>query len=215
MGATVTARVERPDSSVITIDLRDDGLGCDAIKNDGIYSAYFVNYNIAGRYNVLVSAINDGNAQLGSRITKHYNRNVKKHPRARSANKTFSIQDFKQVLQFSNTVQNTVSIPAFSRVQNAGAFRLKSYSSVDRIPPIKVTDFSFASIDENSKSIELIWTSAGDDLSVGTAKLIQIRADLNLAQIVDDISFDSLYLFNQNDVKYILKNKNLIFNRMT
>ena len=214
MDATVVARVERPDSSVIAIDLRDDGLGCDAIKNDGIYSAYLVNYTEKGRYNVLVSAVNDGNAQLGSRMGRnYYNRSVNKHSKTKSASKTFSIQDFKQVLQFSNTVQNTIRIPAFSRVQNAGEFRLVSYSSVDKIPPIRVTDFSFSSIDENSKTIELIWTSAGDDLSVGTAKLIQIRADLNLSKFENDISFDSLYLFNQNDVMFILFfSENLIFN---
>jgi len=209
--AKVSARVDRPDGTYVEVKLEDNGIGCDAVKNDGIYSAYFADYTTIGRYNVLVSAVNDEGAKLGSSyISKKYKNVNKNHKTISSVNKTFSIDDFSQVVFFSNNNENSASIPvpAFSRVQNAGAFNLKSLPVYDTTPPIRVTDLSIASIDENSNTIDLIWTSAGDDLTVGTAKEVQIRADPDLAKLQDDSNFDSLYLFTDQKVIIGIKNEN-------
>jgi Mg-chelatase subunit ChlD len=56
LGASITAEVTRPDGSVNTITLRDDGTHGDGAANDGVYGQNFYNTGLAGSYNVLVKA---------------------------------------------------------------------------------------------------------------------------------------------------------------
>ncbi|XP_051869143.1 calcium-activated chloride channel regulator 1-like [Pristis pectinata] len=52
--ANVTAIIERPSGPPIEQELSDDGLGADIVRNDGIYSRYFLSFNGTGRYSVKV-----------------------------------------------------------------------------------------------------------------------------------------------------------------
>jgi hypothetical protein len=199
--ASVSARIEKPNGDSIDIALNDDGVGADSIRNDGIYSGYFTDYSVKGRYNVLVTAINNGNAKSKSYLEEKRYRNKLFNKRTTKAfNKSLTIDDFKQVYFFSNNLDSLQSLQPFSRSQNAGAFRLEKDFLTDNIPPIRVNDFSIISVDENSHSIDLQWTSAGDDLTAGIAKEIQIRADYDVNSLIDENNFDSLYKFTEQQV---------------
>ena len=52
LNLTVTALVDRPfdDESLFQFPLRDDGVGADKEKDDGVYSGYFSAYTAVGRY---------------------------------------------------------------------------------------------------------------------------------------------------------------------
>jgi calcium-activated chloride channel regulator 1/calcium-activated chloride channel regulator 2/calcium-activated chloride channel regulator 4 len=199
--ASVSASIETPNGDNINIALYDNGLGSDSVKNDGIYTAYFTDYKTVGRYNVLVSAVNDGNAKLRTKSFRRYkNSFAENRNTTHSRNKTNTIDNFKQVLFFSNNNLNLKTIHEFSRVQNAGAFRLLRSPNIDNIPPNRVTDLSIASIDEFSHTVDLQWTSAGDDLTTGTAQQIVIRADYDLNKFHSDTEFDNLYELTNKQV---------------
>ncbi|XP_055521014.1 calcium-activated chloride channel regulator 1-like [Leucoraja erinacea] len=52
--ANVTAIIERPSGPPVGLQLSDDGLGADIVRNDGIYSKYFLSLNERGRYSAKV-----------------------------------------------------------------------------------------------------------------------------------------------------------------
>jgi hypothetical protein len=69
------AYVERPDGVLQVIDLLDSGVGADSEKNDGIYSRYYVDPIVNGRYNLLCvvngsesSYVDDGNQQSNTTL---------------------------------------------------------------------------------------------------------------------------------------------------
>ena len=59
IGAQATATIESPSStfSPIEIQLRDDGLGPDLDKDDGIYSAIMLNTEVTGKHTVSVNVV--------------------------------------------------------------------------------------------------------------------------------------------------------------
>ncbi len=202
--ASVSATVETPNGNNVKIQLYDNGIGADSIKNDGIYTAYFTQYELYGtykRYNVLVSAINDGKAKLKSGPPRKYKYLFqKRNKKTIGSQKANCFDNFKQVLFFSKRNDNFEPVNEFSRVQNAGAFRLISNPTLDDIPPNRVTDFSIASVDEYSQTVDLQWTSAGDNLTTGTAKQLIIRADYDLNKLRSDDEFDKLFQFTEKQV---------------
>lgn len=61
IGASVTARVTRPDGSVVPLTLFDDGNEAfhgDALAADGLYSNYFTAFNGPGAYDVEITVVN-------------------------------------------------------------------------------------------------------------------------------------------------------------
>ncbi len=67
-GALVTARVEKPDASVTTIRLYDDGAHGDGSANDGLYANNFYQTGQLGNYNVTVNA--NGTSALNGAFTR-------------------------------------------------------------------------------------------------------------------------------------------------
>jgi hypothetical protein len=55
-GASVTAAIQRPDESVESLALYDDGLHGDVAANDGIYTNAYSNTTTSGTYGITVSA---------------------------------------------------------------------------------------------------------------------------------------------------------------
>ncbi|UYV76173.1 hypothetical protein LAZ67_13002938, partial [Cordylochernes scorpioides] len=68
LGAHIVATVDRPMGSLVDIVLLDNGAGADGTRNDGIYSAYFTQFNGDGRYSVVAQVVNNG--QAGVRIKR-------------------------------------------------------------------------------------------------------------------------------------------------
>ncbi|UYV76188.1 hypothetical protein LAZ67_13002973 [Cordylochernes scorpioides] len=62
LGASVVATVDRPMGSLVDIELMDNGAGADGTRDDGIYSAYFTQFNGNGRYSVVARVVNNGQA---------------------------------------------------------------------------------------------------------------------------------------------------------
>ena len=59
IGVQVTATIESPSStfSPIEVQLRDDGLGPDLDKDDGIYSAIMLNTEVTGKHTVSMNVV--------------------------------------------------------------------------------------------------------------------------------------------------------------
>lgn len=61
------AYVLKPDDTVDILELLDNGVNADTSANDGVYTRYYTNVNLKGRYSVKCQVLNDGSAyeQLG------------------------------------------------------------------------------------------------------------------------------------------------------
>ena len=66
IGAQVTATIESPSSafSPIEIRLRDDGLGPDLDKDDGIYSTIILNTEVTGKHTVSVNVVGGNDVKV-------------------------------------------------------------------------------------------------------------------------------------------------------
>ena len=66
LSATVVAHVTTPSPSSPEVDiaLLDNGVGADAIRDDGIYTKYFTQFVGKGRYSVVCEVRNDGTAVI-------------------------------------------------------------------------------------------------------------------------------------------------------
>lgn len=208
VGAKVKAVIDRPLGSPVEVFLKDNGAGPDVSENDGIYSGFFTQFNGNGRYAVVANVINDGDAKLkiGSKasgalaVTKLKNL---KDLEKKNATSTFRTSEF--------VLTNKTEKPAepkgkpadvFERVSNAGAFRLDSFkaNNEDIIPPSRVSDLSVLSSYElaDKKFVTLKWTSPGDDLDVGNATSIDLRASVVAEDLLE--RFTELESFNKTSV---------------
>ncbi|EEC19140.1 hypothetical protein IscW_ISCW023766 [Ixodes scapularis] len=67
VGADVMAIVQRPNPPDVKIKLRDDGIGADAVKDDGTYSGAFVQFNGKGHYKAAVEVAPVPDTKLAKR----------------------------------------------------------------------------------------------------------------------------------------------------
>uniref|UniRef100_T1JCB1 VWFA domain-containing protein n=1 Tax=Strigamia maritima TaxID=126957 RepID=T1JCB1_STRMM len=165
--ATVSAEIERPDGSVITMQLLDNGNGPDVFPNDGIYSKYFTLYvKESGRYTVKATVIGNQLSTIrqagfiGSRI-------------------------IAVDLDYMQNQNLTESVPtgSFERVSNGGSFQpAQNFTSKDTIPPIKVYDLKLINISAD-RIISIQWTAPGDDLDDGTVTKYDIQYSSNVQRL--------------------------------
>ena len=67
-------------------------------------------------------------------------------------------------------------MPEFTRVSEAGAFKVENFKkNIDLIPPGRVTDLQVVTIDEDDQIVELQWTAPGDDAFTGLEQSIHLR----------------------------------------
>lgn len=64
------AIIERPKGHTVELLLKDDGIGPDMRKDDGVYTAHFSQFNGTGRYAVTARVVNDGKAYLKLRTSE-------------------------------------------------------------------------------------------------------------------------------------------------
>ncbi|CAN8005632.1 unnamed protein product, partial [Ixodes pacificus] len=67
IGADVEAIVQRPNPPDVKIKLRDNGIGADAVKDDGTYSGDFVQFNGKGHYKAVVQVAPVPDTKLAKR----------------------------------------------------------------------------------------------------------------------------------------------------
>jgi hypothetical protein len=63
----------------------------------------------------------------------------------------------------------------FERIASTGAFELSGFTTVDKIPPAKITTLSVIDVGQNPPAIVLGWIATGDDMENGTAESYDLR----------------------------------------
>ncbi|KAE8610703.1 hypothetical protein XENTR_v10012210 [Xenopus tropicalis] len=170
LGATVTAIIEPQNGNIQTLQLLDNGAGADIIKNDGIYSKYFIQFTGNGRYNLKVRVENkEKSANLAA-------------PESRALYLPGFIVNgtvFRNPPRPKDKVIEDQSLGDFTRTVSGGAFTVTNVPSgplPDTFKPDRITDLE-ATI--KGKEVEVTWTATGDDLDQGNASIYDLRMSLS------------------------------------
>ncbi|XP_069795199.1 calcium-activated chloride channel regulator 1-like isoform X2 [Narcine bancroftii] len=178
LNANVTAIIERPSGLPIELKLSDDGLGADIVRNDGIYSKYFLNFHGSGRYSVKVRV---QGIEGTTRIT------VRKRGQGMclpgySENGHIKLNEF---INEDNEEDFPGALWDFIRVQAGGAISLPVGTPVIDFPPSQIRDLQSALIENK---IDLEWTAPGGDYDQGSASRYEIRMSDKLLQLRDNFT---------------------------
>jgi len=172
INATVMAFITREgENEPVQIKLSDNGRGADLTAEDGIYSAYFIDYSgVTGRYTLQCETTNDDEA-----VVIKYDKTL--------ASKFIEPEPHSPRCCGSTTANKNVTkvkTGRFERKSSGGSFKvIQTPSSDDTTPPSRIVDFKINNIDldeETSVSkLEVSFTSPGDDLDTGTATKYELR----------------------------------------
>ncbi|XP_078264216.1 calcium-activated chloride channel regulator 1-like [Rhinoraja longicauda] len=176
--ANVTAIIERPSGPPVRLQLSDDGLGADIVRNDGIYTKYFLSFNGRGRYSVKVRVQGSEGA---TRITFRTEGQTMPIP-GYAENGTIEV--IPQQPLVNKTDLDGIS-EDFNRVQAGGTISIPSGASTIDFQPCKITDLQ-ATIVQNK--IELEWSAPGGDYDQGSASRYEMRMSEKLLQLRDYFS---------------------------
>ncbi|XP_006812943.1 calcium-activated chloride channel regulator 4A-like [Saccoglossus kowalevskii] len=184
INANVVATVERPDNNAdVRLQLLDNGGGADVTKEDGVYSAYFLDFvktddciNIC-RYTVKVEANDD----YGTAGIQEYVMGSGALPTNYSAIP-------------SSFGQEPTPIGEFDRTATGGVIQLddsieigEEHMNIDLYPPsriadLKITNFAYADC------VQLGWTASGDDFDQGTATSYDLRTSTTFFELKSNFS---------------------------
>ncbi|XP_041063773.1 calcium-activated chloride channel regulator 1-like [Carcharodon carcharias] len=172
---TVTAIIECPAGPPVEQNLSDDGLGADIVKNDGIYTKYFQNFNGHGRYSLKVhvhgKAATVKMAGKPSLYIPGFIENDNIHP--------------NQPRPPINTDNPDPKLGDISRAKAGGTISVPIRLPTVDFPPCKIRDLR-ATIVQNK--VQLEWTAPGEDYDQGTASYYEMRMSGRLLQLRDDFS---------------------------
>ncbi|KAE8610706.1 hypothetical protein XENTR_v10012212 [Xenopus tropicalis] len=171
IGANVTAIIEPVNGNLVTLELWDNGAGADIVKNDGIYSRYYTEFQGNGRYGLKVR-VENGNKK--SRLAL---------PRGRALYIPGYLENEQIIMNPSRPVINDedLNLGEFSRTTSGGSFVVNNIPAgpqPDLYKPDKVTDLE-AKIKGNT--IVLTWTATGDDLDQGVG--YDVRMNMNSSDL--------------------------------
>ncbi|XP_077986132.1 calcium-activated chloride channel regulator 4A-like [Glandiceps talaboti] len=179
--ATVFATIDRPEpdkNRQSTIQLLDNGVGADISKNDGIYSAYFVDFIEAScpqacRYSVQVTA----NDQDGNALTQI-------RGRVGALPKKYDVIP-------ANGEANPIG--DFSRIASGGVLQVAddveyAEPGTDLFPPARIADLEVVSTSYDDQIIVLQWTATGNDYDKGTADHYDLRISSTFSNILDNFN---------------------------
>ncbi|KAM5159946.1 calcium-activated chloride channel regulator 1-like [Callospermophilus lateralis] len=170
LGVNVTAIIETQDGQQVTLELWDNGIGADTVKNDGIYSRYFTDYHGNGRYSLKVHVqARKNTARLSLR---------------QQPNKALYIPGYvengKIILNpLRPEVKDDVAeskMEEFNRLTSGGSFTVLGVppkgNQTHVFPPGKIEDLE---AEFKGDHIQLLWTAPGNVLDKGKAKSYNIR----------------------------------------
>ncbi|XP_059839812.1 calcium-activated chloride channel regulator 1-like isoform X2 [Hypanus sabinus] len=177
LNTNVTAIVERPSGPPVTLKLLDDGLGADIVRNDGIYSKYFLDYSGKGRYAVKVRV---QGFKGTTKITVRTGGQAKCLP-GFMENGNIEINSLEPDV-FEEDFNREIG--DFNRVQAGGSISLPLIPAID-FPPSKITDLQGALLENN---IQLEWTAPGGDYDHGSASHYEVRTSDKLLQLRDNFT---------------------------
>ncbi|OCT85207.1 hypothetical protein XELAEV_18023371mg [Xenopus laevis] len=172
VNANVTAIIESVKGKSVTLELWDNGAGADTVRNDGIYSRYFTEFDENGRYSLKVRV---ENSKMKSRLAL---------PRSRALYIPGFVENGHVGLNPSRPVINDdeLNLGEFSRTASGGSFVVNNIVPGDRpdYKPDKVTDLD-ARIE--GKTIVLTWTATGDDLDQGLVSGYDLRMNTSPSEL--------------------------------
>ncbi|XP_070569998.1 calcium-activated chloride channel regulator 4A-like [Ptychodera flava] len=188
--AKVTAIVERPSPyDAVELSLLDNGVGADITKDDGIYSAYFLDFVDAKcqrscRYGIQVMANDeDGTAAvIGT-----------------AANSAAMPTDYSLIPEKGDPLP----VGDFGRVASGGSFQVDNDVEIpsedeDFYPPSRIVDLESPSSDYENQTITLEWTAVGDDFDQGIANHYDLRYSNTFDDILSD--FENTTLVTNDDL---------------
>ncbi|XP_053326282.1 calcium-activated chloride channel regulator 1-like [Spea bombifrons] len=181
LGANVKAIIETQNGISHTLDLLDNGAGADIIKNDGIYSKYFTNFNGNGRYNLKVYIQGNGkNSKLAV-------------PTNGAPYSPGVVVNGKIIPNPPRPIPNLqdLALEDFRRTASGGAFtvtNVPSGSLPDVFKPGRITDLD-ATVEGNQ--VTLSWTATGDDMDDGTAARYELRLSPDPQELLTNFSMAS------------------------
>ncbi|UYV76185.1 hypothetical protein LAZ67_13002970 [Cordylochernes scorpioides] len=209
LGAHIVATIDRPMGSLVDIVLLDNGAGADGTRDDGIYSAYFTQFNGDGRYSVVAQVVNNGQAGVRIKRRSLLSRSPPL-PKPSHPFDTLGIQ-IEKIQSMCLEKEGTTGFPLedfirredempeedprnlledFERSAFTGAFRVQAFpkDGIDRdvFPPCPVTDLRVTKI--NRDVVSLRWTSPGDDLDYGNVSSIEVRFGENLKALLKNFT---------------------------
>ncbi|KAM9324772.1 calcium-activated chloride channel regulator 1-like [Gastrophryne carolinensis] len=176
LGLNVTATIEPENGRIKTMQLDDNGAGADIIKNDGIYSKYFKDFDGNGRYNMKVRV-------------ESKNREVKL---AMPNNRAFYLPGYVENGTIINNPPRpkveieSINLGDFTRTASGGAFIVSNVPPgplPDVFKPEQIRDLT-AIFQGGHKKIVLSWTATGDDLDQGNASRYDMRMSFNQEELL-------------------------------
>ncbi|KAE8610707.1 hypothetical protein XENTR_v10012213 [Xenopus tropicalis] len=188
IGANVTAIIEPVNGNPDPLDLLDNGAGADIVKNDGIYSKYYTNFQGNGRYSLKV------------RVENINNKGRLALPRSQALYIPGYLENGQITMNPLRPVINDedLNLGEFSRTASGGSFIVNNIPAgpqPDLYKPEKVTDLE-AKI--NGNTIVLTWTATGDDLDQGIVSGYDLRMSTNPSDL--RINFDNSIAVNTSSL---------------
>ncbi|KAM8791745.1 calcium-activated chloride channel regulator 1-like [Rhynchonycteris naso] len=193
LGANVTAFIENEEEHEVMLELWDNGAGADTVKNDGIYSRYFVDYHINGRYSLKVCVRARKNM---ARISLRKRQNEAIYMPGYVENGTVIMNPPNPKGKGEGAGPG---LGDFSREASGGTFDVSGMptnNTKPQFPPVKITDLK-ARFKEDL--IQLAWTAPGNVLDRGRANRYIIRISkypLNIRR-----TFSKAILVNTSSLK--------------
>ncbi|XP_054750776.2 calcium-activated chloride channel regulator 1-like [Lytechinus pictus] len=160
VGATVTISVDRPNSFPIRVTLRDNGIGADVRKNDGLYSAYFTDFTEEGSYKLDMSVVGDNTASK------------QRQSWMASGVQPANWDAVEQPLAIV-TMDPFMRAPPEAQVEVTG--NVAALMSRDNFPPARIKDLEVLDYDTNAGTARLRWTAMGNNYDAGIAAEYEIR----------------------------------------
>ncbi|XP_063284155.1 calcium-activated chloride channel regulator 1-like [Pelobates fuscus] len=172
LGASVIAEIGAEDGQIHKLDLLDNGAGADILRNDGIYSKFFIAYGKNGRYSLRVHIETTKNeSKLGAQ-----------------KNRAFYMPGFVEngdiKLKPPRPNIESYNVEHFSRKVSGDTFIISNVPSgtpSDRFEPYQITDLDAVI---QGTQITLSWTATGDDLDQGNATGYDLRMSLSSQELL-------------------------------
>ncbi|KAL3851882.1 hypothetical protein ACJMK2_015581 [Sinanodonta woodiana] len=144
VGMNVTATIEHPQGEHVLLDVHDNGGGADIAKNDGIYSRYYTNLRLPGRYHVSVYVQNSDNTVVLDKVV-----------------------DDIEIPHTTRITKRSIYGPVVRKLTGQSFFLERDLSVEaprDIVSPSRIHDLQIVEINGQNKTAELTWTAPGDDM---------------------------------------------------
>ncbi|EDV23801.1 uncharacterized protein TRIADDRAFT_57367 [Trichoplax adhaerens] len=180
LNAEVMLTISTPVSNkFVLLPANDKASGADLVKDDGIYSAFFTQFNANGRYSIQAQV---KAAQNKSFINFNYVIGV-----GSLRNGGQFVVNGSESAENDNTNFANLGLNEFTRITSGSLIEVSDYvKGVDKIPPARVHGLEITHIDSKNMTITISFPAPGDDMDTGTASSYIIRYSANYSIFIND-----------------------------